>query len=195
MRNIHFDFYLDSDTAHAVAAEMVEQLDLADHDVAFIADFIDFLIMKILPDWKPSSDCSLTLVGDQRDAAASKSVPKQDNATDFYIDPQICVVPADGESLYATCDFASPLHLPFTLSDPGSKLSEESMTFEVTGEHSSVNNDKTSKASAGGVPDMIFGDGCREEGRMHDVGNGSGVCPSMEGELAENFDMLLFCRS
>ncbi|KAL5792197.1 hypothetical protein ACOSP7_000791 [Xanthoceras sorbifolium] len=58
VRNIHFLFYIDSDTAVSVAAEMVEQLELANHDVAFIAEFIDYLIMKLLPGWKPSSDCS-----------------------------------------------------------------------------------------------------------------------------------------
>ncbi|KAL7002319.1 non-specific serine,threonine protein kinase, partial [Sarracenia purpurea var. burkii] len=56
VRNIHFLFYLDTDTARSVASEMVEQLELADHDVAFIAEFIDYLIMKILPGWKPSLD-------------------------------------------------------------------------------------------------------------------------------------------
>ncbi|KAK9279668.1 hypothetical protein L1049_013348 [Liquidambar formosana] len=56
VRNIHFLFYLDADTALSVAGEMVEQLELADHDVAFIAEFIDFLIVKLLPSWKPSSD-------------------------------------------------------------------------------------------------------------------------------------------
>lgn len=55
VRNIHFIFYLETDTAPLVAAEMVEQLQLADHDVAFIADFIDYLIMKIFPSWNPSS--------------------------------------------------------------------------------------------------------------------------------------------
>lgn len=55
VRNIHFVFYLDTDTALSVASEMVEHLDLADHDVTFIADFIDYLIMKLLPVWKPSS--------------------------------------------------------------------------------------------------------------------------------------------
>ncbi|KAG7994755.1 hypothetical protein I3843_01G074400 [Carya illinoinensis] len=58
VRNIHFLFYLDTDTALSVAGEMVEQLELADHDVAFIAEFIDYLIMKLLPGWKPSSDYS-----------------------------------------------------------------------------------------------------------------------------------------
>lgn len=68
IRNIHFVFYLDSDTALAVATEMVEQLDLADDDVAFIADFIDFVIIKISPGWKPSSNShssGLTLIGDE----------------------------------------------------------------------------------------------------------------------------------
>lgn len=32
---------------------MVEQLDLSHQDVNFIAEFIDFLIMKLVPDWKP----------------------------------------------------------------------------------------------------------------------------------------------
>lgn len=58
VRNIHFLFYLDTDTALSVASEMVEQLDLADHDVEFIAELIDYLIMKLLPGWKPSSDYS-----------------------------------------------------------------------------------------------------------------------------------------
>ncbi|GLT79796.1 hypothetical protein SLA2020_512710 [Shorea laevis] len=58
VRNIHFLFYLDTDTALSVAAEMVEQLELAEHDVAFIADLIDYLIIKLLPEWKPSSDYS-----------------------------------------------------------------------------------------------------------------------------------------
>jgi len=53
VRNIYFAFYLDSDTALAVAAEMVEQLELTDHDVVFIAQFIDYLIRRIIPGWKP----------------------------------------------------------------------------------------------------------------------------------------------
>ncbi|RWR80792.1 Protein kinase domain-containing protein [Cinnamomum micranthum f. kanehirae] len=56
IKNIHFLFYLDSDTALSVAGEMVEQLELSNHDVAFIAEFIDFLIMKLVPHWKPSID-------------------------------------------------------------------------------------------------------------------------------------------
>ncbi|KAK7285759.1 hypothetical protein RJT34_20540 [Clitoria ternatea] len=58
VRNIHFLFYLETDTAISVASEMVENLELADHDVAFIAELIDYLIMKLEPKWKPSSEYS-----------------------------------------------------------------------------------------------------------------------------------------
>uniref|UniRef100_A0A5B6Z5G1 non-specific serine/threonine protein kinase n=1 Tax=Davidia involucrata TaxID=16924 RepID=A0A5B6Z5G1_DAVIN len=54
VRNIHFMFYLDSDTALSIAGEMVEQLDLSNEDVAFIAELIDSLIIKVAPSWKPS---------------------------------------------------------------------------------------------------------------------------------------------
>ncbi|XP_024988184.1 probable serine/threonine-protein kinase WNK4 isoform X2 [Cynara cardunculus var. scolymus] len=54
-RNIHFTFYPDRDTAPSVANEMVEQLDLVEHDATFIAEFINNLISKIIPGWKPSS--------------------------------------------------------------------------------------------------------------------------------------------
>ncbi|KAL2893318.1 putative serine/threonine-protein kinase WNK4 [Bienertia sinuspersici] len=55
MKKIDFVFYIETDTALAVAAEMVDILDLADHDVAFIADFIDDLVKQIALNSKPSS--------------------------------------------------------------------------------------------------------------------------------------------
>ncbi|CAM0944715.1 unnamed protein product [Alopecurus aequalis] len=59
-RNIHFLFYLESDTAMSVAAEMVEQLDLADCDVTFIADFIDLLIVNLVPGRKQANDAAVS---------------------------------------------------------------------------------------------------------------------------------------
>ncbi|KAK7847107.1 serine/threonine-protein kinase wnk8 [Quercus suber] len=47
VRNIHFSFYLDSDTATAIAQEMVEQLDLSKEDVAVIRELIDNLINQL----------------------------------------------------------------------------------------------------------------------------------------------------
>ncbi|KAH9316977.1 hypothetical protein KI387_018746 [Taxus chinensis] len=51
-RNIHFLFFLDSDTALSVAREMIEQLDLPDLDLTQIAELIDTLIAGIVPQWK-----------------------------------------------------------------------------------------------------------------------------------------------
>ncbi|KAL5211249.1 hypothetical protein ABZP36_022096 [Zizania latifolia] len=59
-RNIHFLFYLDSDTALSVAAEMVEQLELADCDVTFIADFIDILIVNLVPGQQLVDDVAMS---------------------------------------------------------------------------------------------------------------------------------------
>ncbi|KAL0542372.1 hypothetical protein IC582_022477 [Cucumis melo] len=52
-RNIHFAFYLDSDTSLAIALEMVEQLELSNEDATIIAKLIDELIAKFVPSWKP----------------------------------------------------------------------------------------------------------------------------------------------
>ena len=52
-RNIHFLFYLVSDTAITVSSEMVQQLELADQNVMFIAELIDLLLMNLVPKWKP----------------------------------------------------------------------------------------------------------------------------------------------
>ncbi|XP_062074653.1 probable serine/threonine-protein kinase WNK10 [Humulus lupulus] len=77
VRNIHFAFYLDSDTTVSIAGEMVEQLDLSNEDISVIAMLIDNLIGELVPSWKVASgtlstgtnsstgDCSL-LLNDER---------------------------------------------------------------------------------------------------------------------------------
>ncbi|XP_038874815.1 serine/threonine-protein kinase WNK8-like isoform X2 [Benincasa hispida] len=52
-KNIHFAFYLNSDTSLAIALEMVEQLELSNEDATIIAKLIDELIAKFVPSWKP----------------------------------------------------------------------------------------------------------------------------------------------
>ncbi|XP_065858501.1 serine/threonine-protein kinase WNK8 isoform X2 [Euphorbia lathyris] len=61
VKNIHFTFYLDSDTTISIAEEMVEQLDLSNEDVVIIAELIDALIVKLVPQWSPSNGSTLTL--------------------------------------------------------------------------------------------------------------------------------------
>ncbi|GKV03995.1 hypothetical protein SLEP1_g16214 [Rubroshorea leprosula] len=52
-RNIHFTFYLDSDTANSIAEEMAEQLGLSNEDVSVVAGLIDNLITKLVSNWVP----------------------------------------------------------------------------------------------------------------------------------------------
>ncbi|XP_057804256.1 probable serine/threonine-protein kinase WNK3 isoform X1 [Salvia miltiorrhiza] len=66
IRNIHFPFDIEMDTSTDVASEMVEELDLTDHDVSVIAAMIDSEVQSHIPDWAPrelSSRNKATLEG------------------------------------------------------------------------------------------------------------------------------------
>ncbi|KAH0722173.1 hypothetical protein KY285_004795 [Solanum tuberosum] len=161
VRNIHFIFYLETDTAPLVAAEMVEHLQLADHDVAFIADFIDHLVMKIFPAWNPSSGDhssggrnpskqpqeSLNMSSNswQTDVSGclSKSIGHQGVISDFNVETQVGARSDKGE-LYVNSDdashhvtFASPSRL--TLVDDGK--SQQSVVSRVMAEDANVCSD------------------------------------------------------
>ncbi|XP_061345458.1 probable serine/threonine-protein kinase WNK6 [Gastrolobium bilobum] len=90
-RNIHFIFYLDSDTAVSVSSEMVEQLELADHNVKFIAELIDLLLTNLVPDWKPcvvidhlvSPNGKLTQASQQRDLELAKYKGNSKHSTEI----------------------------------------------------------------------------------------------------------------
>lgn len=55
VRNIYFPFHVDSDTALGVAAEMVSELDITDHEVTHIAELIDGEVAALLPQWRPAA--------------------------------------------------------------------------------------------------------------------------------------------
>ncbi|KAK9111310.1 hypothetical protein Scep_018829 [Stephania cephalantha] len=52
-RNIQFLFYLDNDKSILVAREMVENLELENQNVTFLAELIDLLLINLIPGWKP----------------------------------------------------------------------------------------------------------------------------------------------
>ncbi|KAF7115618.1 hypothetical protein RHSIM_RhsimUnG0051100 [Rhododendron simsii] len=52
VRNIYFQFDIETDTALSVATEMVSKLDINDRDVTKIADMIDSDIASLVPDWE-----------------------------------------------------------------------------------------------------------------------------------------------
>jgi WNK lysine deficient protein kinase len=71
VRNIHFLFYQEGDTASKVSSEMVEQLELTDQNVTFIAELIDMLLVNLIPSWK--TDVSIDhLIHPQQRSQSSK---------------------------------------------------------------------------------------------------------------------------
>ncbi|XP_055817086.1 probable serine/threonine-protein kinase WNK10 isoform X1 [Solanum dulcamara] len=196
VRNIHFNFYLYTDTALLVAAEMVEQLELDDHDVDFIADFIDYLIMKIVPSWKPS-DYHSSGGRSQREEAIENyllspipttSNARQDDIPVHNMNNQISSTThqADEDKLYANSNgtschvtFASPSHLANVI-DEGS---QGSVASEAMGKNSSLKNsfgfgdyftcaDVISKGSSGNLSELdfmgMFHDECKSQGNGGD---------------------------
>ncbi|KAG0458413.1 hypothetical protein HPP92_023570 [Vanilla planifolia] len=53
VRNIYFPFDVENDTALGVAAEMVAELNITDHEVTQIAEMIDGEVSSLVPEWKP----------------------------------------------------------------------------------------------------------------------------------------------
>lgn len=55
MRNIYFPFDTYTDTALGVAAEMIEELNIANHEVTRIAEMIDGEVSSLVPEWNSST--------------------------------------------------------------------------------------------------------------------------------------------
>ncbi|TKY64109.1 serine/threonine-protein kinase WNK4 [Spatholobus suberectus] len=162
VRNIHFLFYLDTDTAVSVATEMVEHLELADHDVAFIAELIDYLIMKLLPWWKISpdhrSDGELSLCGTSVDSQTlmawpwgsvltsihSQLVIGQDGFSGFNTTPKEDFVVAEKSEFSKNVDnatFEGDCNLSPSLVNLEDRYSQGSRASEIVVENTSTKND------------------------------------------------------
>ncbi|KAH0691706.1 hypothetical protein KY289_019064 [Solanum tuberosum] len=100
IRNIHFPFDIEVDTANAVASEMVEELDLTDQDVSAIADMIDSEIRSYIPDWAPKQRSSNDITDE---VAPSESSEARE------------VAPSES-STSGACDDVSPSTMNSTLS-------------------------------------------------------------------------------
>lgn len=173
VRNIHFLFYLDSDTALSVASEMVEQLELADHDVTFIAEFIDYLIMKLLPGWKPSSYYSLSgvtsvypespvvekLMASPWDSVltnvpAQPVIVEQDTLSGLTFTHHESSLQADEGNCYnnaENCIFHFDYYSSPSLANMEDQESQASVISEILVEDASSKNDKASE-----IPDYII---------------------------------------
>uniref|UniRef100_A0A3Q7GZ23 non-specific serine/threonine protein kinase n=1 Tax=Solanum lycopersicum TaxID=4081 RepID=A0A3Q7GZ23_SOLLC len=85
IRNIHFPFDIEVDTANAVASEMVAELDLTDQDVSAIAEMIDSEIRSYIPDWAPRENSSNHITNEVASDNFTSGVG--DDAPPFTIDP------------------------------------------------------------------------------------------------------------
>ncbi|KAL2243664.1 UNVERIFIED_CONTAM: putative serine/threonine-protein kinase WNK2 [Sesamum indicum] len=80
IRNIHFPFDIEVDTSTNVASEMVEELDLTDHDVSVIAAMIDSEIRSHIPDWAPREHLNNNSSGDKAITGDAGSVAQDDTS-------------------------------------------------------------------------------------------------------------------
>ncbi|TYH75677.1 hypothetical protein ES332_D04G036700v1 [Gossypium tomentosum] len=106
VRNIHFLFFLDSDTALSVSSEMVEQLELSDQNDAFIAELIDLLLLNLIPTWKPCVPID-HLVPPRKQSSRDNLCSLQDHdaitlgASDESTRPASCYVKYNGKMSHA----------------------------------------------------------------------------------------------
>ncbi|CAH8310287.1 unnamed protein product [Eruca vesicaria subsp. sativa] len=94
-RIVHFAFYLNSDTATAIAEEMVEELHLTSQEVIVIADMIDDLIMQLHSEptsSNPNQTSPHTAAREDHEAANQLTVNSKDEesmksgiSTDYYL--------------------------------------------------------------------------------------------------------------
>ncbi|XP_058225601.1 serine/threonine-protein kinase WNK8-like [Rhododendron vialii] len=147
VRNIHFQFYLYTDTAFSIAREMVEHLELAYHNVAFIAEFIDYLIMRIVPNWKPSSVYNLSGVRNPHPGSSGVSNDQTlTNRSDSICPIELPVkqeghVEANEGSLHnnSACSSSFELNSSPSLANLGDNESQASFTSEMIEEVSTEN--------------------------------------------------------
>ncbi|KAK6795084.1 hypothetical protein RDI58_008537 [Solanum bulbocastanum] len=150
IRNIHFPFDIEVDTANAVASEMVEELDLTDQDVSAIADMIDSEIRSYIPDWAPKQ-CSSNDITDEvapSESSEAREVAPSESSTSGACDvsPSTMNSTLSGglmlerlpsgrkywsDSPKTTSSASSPLRLgPSNLSQADSPIPESSWTEE-----------------------------------------------------------------
>ncbi|KAK3419203.1 hypothetical protein EUGRSUZ_H04933 [Eucalyptus grandis] len=125
-RNIHFLFYLDTDTACSVSSEMVEQLELEDQNVMFIAELIDLLLINLVKNWEPGVPIShLVRVSHQSDPNLRECGQSSGGS---LVDAHEAVNSLRCEPFAVTTSHAVGLENPTILDDQGSEISYLSAT-------------------------------------------------------------------
>ncbi|KAG2315879.1 hypothetical protein Bca52824_019001 [Brassica carinata] len=84
VRNIHFLFYQEGDTASKVSSEMVEQLELTDQNVKFIAELIDILLVNMIPTWKTDVTVDHLIHSQLNQSSRSHQPHRQEETAAFH---------------------------------------------------------------------------------------------------------------
>ncbi|KAL2482523.1 putative serine/threonine-protein kinase WNK3 [Forsythia ovata] len=136
IRNIHFPFDIEMDTSTSVASEMVEELDLTDHDVSVIAAMIDSEIQSHIPDWAPRENSNNSVSGEAEsgESRAQDDVSPTTNDSPRYSSLVLDTLPSGrkywSDSPKASCG-SSPLRPgPSTLLESESVVSGDSWSEE-----------------------------------------------------------------
>ncbi|KAE8055076.1 hypothetical protein FH972_011941 [Carpinus fangiana] len=146
LRNIHFAFYLDSDTVISIAEEMVEQLDLSKEDVVVIAELIDNLLAKLVPRLKSSfencsyeantSFCDSPLLQIRGNLASVEAPPKA--VVEHHVLPQMADVEGEDNQESTVSDISAEYGVSMA-SDVGLESALESDYFSVDECHKCLN--------------------------------------------------------
>eukprot|EP00249_Psilotum_nudum_P022617 c28584_g1_i2 orf=265-2016(-) len=184
IRNIHFLFDIEGDSALSVASEMVEELDLSDQDVTTIAEIIDAEILALVPDWKPGASFDETGPdGEDSENQIQLSPEHCDDQAGSEVDLEhIDILPQEELSLERTIAIGKIQSPPFRprLSDATSPTKGESMMYgrfeEVT-----YNQDGSDYSPSSSEALMFSSDSSEvhvgQDGRDHVTGQSSSVSP------------------
>ncbi|KAL5207638.1 hypothetical protein ABZP36_032073 [Zizania latifolia] len=186
-RNIHFLFYLDSDTAMSVAAEMVEQLELADCDVTYIADFIDLLIVNLAPGQQLVNDAVMSTSSECKMGECEHVITSQQQHLS-ELAPYVLVegVMHSKEVNASSSDYAGSLSSSNNLGGPNSSGGSD-ISVQLAGSSKSL-----SEYGVDGYGTMEFGsykEGIDKLDCNHAVGDGSSNFPAFQIDQASSISI------
>eukprot|EP00249_Psilotum_nudum_P024571 c29225_g2_i1 orf=691-3273(-) len=138
VRNIHFPFDIQGDTAMCVASEMVAELDFTGQDVTKIAEMIDAAILTLVPEWIPGvaidETCSVSINNACLSGEGELSLDCQDSAStadDSYSKLHEVFNPLSIVSFENSCVGHCMFHSPSVYEPSGLMVSNATMASHI----------------------------------------------------------------
>ncbi|KAJ9163809.1 hypothetical protein P3X46_023439 [Hevea brasiliensis] len=168
IRNIHFPFDIELDTAIAVASEMVEELDLTDQDVSTIAAMIDSEIQSHIPNWATHKLSADSVCEEVTDSEISASETKDDSPINNESTPSVSLAL---ERLPSGRKYWSDSPRAIVGSSP-SRLGFSNLSFHEPSRHNHKGGDDQNAASS---VDQLESESLYHNNRKEKEGSGTGV--------------------